>query len=738
MGWLPQDEPRRMFMAGGSDAHGDFNYRREGYMTGPTRVTDDALAKVRNLVEVGVPRGPCSAIDGKCHGLDPAVPGHSQDQVVEALAEGRSSVTDGPALRIVVDRNRNHVIDAADTPMGGVIDLFPGEPLPLLIQAESTAEFGTLASMDLYVGVDHDAEAVCGEPGCATSTGEQRARTYAPENHGVRGTWRENVDNLEIPDLSAQNCGSGVCEMADHYWEPAAGARGMLRADATSLANGLWEVPLDPDQFPVNSTRDPRPTRLYVRAFARTTPGVRCLSEFPAGHFHQECADRFAYTNPIWALRQPSIVGDCPLTNRALDRDGDGLPADAQLTAQGDDAVIVKFNRAGQFMKKNVFQGAGTQVITDITIVGDVIHVSGTRKAQTVIDGVQTMSQSTDPFVARINPADLRAEWIRYIDGTGDATARAVAANANGQVVVVGDFSGQLAAFQPGVFAEGASDCFIAFYKLSPPTTPPTPPTPQLQSLTPIAGNGTCQARDVAIDAGGRATAVYDFTSTVKPSLSIVRTTRGTDSIVVRYGTLAESFTPAWATTIGSASAGEFDRGDASTNAIAVSLDGTVFVAGSFDGWLAVNDSLRRPSSGGRDGFIVHLAATGLILPSPMLSVAGTAGNDTVTSLDVDGSGRLLIAGTFESTSVNLNALSLTRQGAIRNAFVAWVDATGTASSVHQYNDLVTFSRAVVSFDGRHAALASSFMNDARYDASRVVHTAGSLDGAVTLIPESL
>src|SRR5262249_9535373 len=40
LSWLPANTPRRVFMAGGSDAHGDLNYRREGSVTGLSAAVD--------------------------------------------------------------------------------------------------------------------------------------------------------------------------------------------------------------------------------------------------------------------------------------------------------------------------------------------------------------------------------------------------------------------------------------------------------------------------------------------------------------------------------------------------------------------------------------------------------------------------------------------------------------------------------------------------------------------------
>lgn len=140
LAWLSPGEPRRLFMAGGSDGHGDFSFRRAGYARYTTEVFDSAFAKVRNLVD---------ALDGESG----RTPDHAS--VVAALADGRFSVTDGPAMRIVLDANHNGIIDDSDPPMGSVNFVF-GTDATILVEFLSTEEFGTLPHLDVVVG-DRDA-----------------------------------------------------------------------------------------------------------------------------------------------------------------------------------------------------------------------------------------------------------------------------------------------------------------------------------------------------------------------------------------------------------------------------------------------------------------------------------------------------------------------------------------------------------------------------------------------------
>jgi hypothetical protein len=147
LAWLPAGQPRRVLMAGGSDAHGDFNYRREGAFLGTDGASETALGKPRNLLYVGTPQGqPVQTAAGTARPV-------SQAQVVNALRSGNFSVTDGPAVRIAIDSNGNGAIDDGDIPMGGVAQLTSEGPFDLIVEWKSSPEFAGVDEIDLYVGV---------------------------------------------------------------------------------------------------------------------------------------------------------------------------------------------------------------------------------------------------------------------------------------------------------------------------------------------------------------------------------------------------------------------------------------------------------------------------------------------------------------------------------------------------------------------------------------------------------
>jgi len=258
--WLAPGAPRKFFMAGGSDAHGDLNYRREGVFLGWANANDTAIGKPRNLTYVGPERlGGPNAV--------------GQNQVIDHLAQGQFSVTDGPALRIAIDVNGNGIIDDADVPMGGDFAAGSG-PVPLLVEWKSTPEFGELDSIDIYVGAQ---------------AGSHPGLVYTPPI-GAGCGWH----------------GMPECPMLDGYVRDPNGSlrftvplgrrmSGVQRIDLRPSDYKLFDIKCttvpDPDpQVPpsteCHAINIQYPSRLYTRAVATTRPPYYMR--------------RHAYTNPIW------------------------------------------------------------------------------------------------------------------------------------------------------------------------------------------------------------------------------------------------------------------------------------------------------------------------------------------------------------------------------------------------------------------------------------------------------
>jgi hypothetical protein len=276
--WLNKGVPRKWFMAGGSDAHGDFNFRRHGrpcldrWCDFP--VDDTAIGKPRNLVFGGEPRGPVVVTRPETHRF-------SNVDVINGLRSGKFMVTDGPAIRIAVDRNRSGIVDRGDYEMGSHFNLHPGEHVPVLVEWQSTLEFGRLSHIDLYVGTPEE--------------------TIAPVEAGIPG------------------------RMNGYSKDPA----GVLRINLANQAEdtrlrGTARVFLSPAAFHLRGTTG---RMFYLRAYAETTTAgdgrTDCPQEQPGmALIPSDCGNGRAFSNPVWGIYQHN----CNRSSIALDADQDSVP----------------------------------------------------------------------------------------------------------------------------------------------------------------------------------------------------------------------------------------------------------------------------------------------------------------------------------------------------------------------------------------------------------------------------
>lgn len=133
--------PRKIFFAGGSDAHGDFNYAT--HLSTDTYATDNALGKVQTVVHV-----PGAFAGQYGPGNLPPV-----DSLMAAYRAGRSIATDGPFLEIGVDRdNDGDWYEPGDLRIGDDGVANPNAALPLRVRWASLAEFGAITNVSVYVG----------------------------------------------------------------------------------------------------------------------------------------------------------------------------------------------------------------------------------------------------------------------------------------------------------------------------------------------------------------------------------------------------------------------------------------------------------------------------------------------------------------------------------------------------------------------------------------------------------
>jgi len=353
LAWLPSNQPRRVLMAGGSDAHGDLNYRRKGFFLGSTDATDTAMGTPRNLVNVGAPNGiPTSGAAGSGQPV-------SQSQVIDGLRSGNFAVTDGPAVRVAIDLNDNGVIDASDTPMGGVRTQ-PTGPFKVIVEWLSTPEFAPVQEVNLMLGVwaqNTDEGMVYmrsydGPIGNASNTYVQpetgRKFIKAPNwpywydptsgkllitvgaGEGYAGRRVLTIDPNDFP------VGRDACILSDPVIKPmiaggttttaptSGGTVVYLQQSLEVVLNGIANGDLEPPHAPCirrEFQNARRAERAFVRAHVRNNllPGSTALC---VDYHHEsipQCVYRQAYSNPVWVNLTPCSSPVCNGLTTGLD-----------------------------------------------------------------------------------------------------------------------------------------------------------------------------------------------------------------------------------------------------------------------------------------------------------------------------------------------------------------------------------------------------------------------------------
>ncbi|MBK7951693.1 MAG: hypothetical protein IPK00_23745 [Deltaproteobacteria bacterium] len=361
LSWLPSGTPRRIFAAGGSDAHGDFNYRRKGFFLGMNEATDTAIGKPRNLVHVGPAAGTPLA-----SALGTAVP-LSQSQVVDGLRSGNFAITDGPAVQIMVDANKNGTIDSGDVPMGGIHKHTLDGPFQVIVEWKSTPEFAPVQSINLLLGVwaeevpegmvytvhdggPHvDPDFNYRHPDGRTFTASVNIPYWFDPNpgnpfsivpgptEGYAGRRVVTIDPAKYP-VGRRMCiqpnvgrttttatGSTTSTASLTASTTLASAKTGTTTGGTTTSTGGTAVPLQQsldnqlqdllngvvDVFPPCTDRvfanPTRPDRVFVRAEVRNkiAPDSSALCSTIPSSALPPCVRRIAYTNPVWVKVEP-------------------------------------------------------------------------------------------------------------------------------------------------------------------------------------------------------------------------------------------------------------------------------------------------------------------------------------------------------------------------------------------------------------------------------------------------
>jgi hypothetical protein len=244
--------PRRIFVSGGSDAHGDCNYTIS--YSGDFHASEGAIGKPRTYVFI--PAGDVT-----------------EANVLDALGSGRAVMSDGPIVVFGVDLDGNGVVDAGEVGIGGTRSMKPAtaQRARLILRWDSTGEFGPVERLRI----------VRDEEGLARS----RPRAVVPPDAGLRPA--EDFIAVDPPQFSGTlSVPLGPYLPADAKWYA-------FRVEAYSHVGD--EVDVQPQSVQV-TLQDGSPSAPFVMDdWWNNAPDAQ-------GETYR------CYTNPVWLKADPAAL----------------------------------------------------------------------------------------------------------------------------------------------------------------------------------------------------------------------------------------------------------------------------------------------------------------------------------------------------------------------------------------------------------------------------------------------
>jgi hypothetical protein len=380
------------------------------------------------------------------------------------------------------------------------------------------------------------------------------------------------------------------------------------------------------------------------------------------------------------AMFNANIVGSQPLHFQWF-RSGSNLPAATNLALSFSSAQLFDNGFYG-IWASNAF-GSVTSSLARLHVLGANAHVpwtdgqggSGTDEARSVaiapdgsvyvaghfnLVGQFGTNQLTsvgreDVFVSKLNSAGT-IQWIRQIGGAGSDFANGIAVDTNGNLVVVGSFSGNLTGTLSLTNADATSftDIFVAKFDTN---------GTVLWANREGKGFSDDLGRSVALDMAGN---VFISGSSFQSTFGSTNMIDNGRILLAKYGMDGSRI---WARKLGD---NPGHRNDVA-NAVATDNNGNVVIVGSFQS-ARITLANVITNQGGTDGFIAKYDTTGQLMWHQSL---GGPGDEVALSVALNNVGDIFVCGDF-NLSLTIGSTTINRTAdTVQDGFVARLDANG-------------------------------------------------------------
>ncbi len=388
------------------------------------------------------------------------------------------------------------------------------------------------------------------------------------------------------------------------------------------------------------------------------------------------------------------------------------------LSNNGDnDIFIVKYDACGDVVWATSVGGAGNDFGVDIVADGSGnSFVTGSFGSQTITFGstpALTNNGGLDFFIVKFDPSG-NAVWSAAAGGSMLDIGYGIVVDQTGNAYAAGSFSSPTMSIgsTPPLTNNGNFDVFMAKYDVN---------GSAVWSFS-VGGTENDLGNNIGIDGYNNLyiTGMFASSSITFGSTTLVRNGLSRNLFVAKYDANANA---AWASSAGPRCSG-YD--------IAVDGVGNSYIAGSFDGPSITFGSTTLNNNGANDIFVAKYNSSGGVI---WASQAGGQYDEEGSEIAVDHSGKVYVAGIFESPTIAFGSIILTNHGA-GDVFVAKYDAAGnTVEAISSGGGSADYPNDIGVQANGNAYVTGRFYSSSITLASTVLSNAGGGDVFFGLLP---
>lgn len=290
------------------------------------------------------------------------------------------------------------------------------------------------------------------------------------------------------------------------------------------------------------------------------------------------------------------------------------------------------------------------------------VYVTGTNIGTTISFGTTTMSNTAGGIYIVKYDGSGNILWANPQVGIGNATSYGISSDLNGNVFVVGRFSGTSMVFGPYTLTcAGVNDLFVVKFD----------PNGNVLWAKSEGGSGSEYGKSISTDASGNVFVTgYSKSSSLTVGTYTLNNTAQTNALVIKYDPYGFVL---WAKSAGGSNLALWDEG----TSISADANGNALLTGFFRNSSITFGTFTLTNAGTNDLFIAKFDPNGNVL---WAKSAGGSLSDGSGDISSNTNGDIFLTGSFQSALIGFGTYTLANSNTVIPAsFVAKYDASGNA-----------------------------------------------------------